>query len=250
MHSRDMSKTLLAPPSESSFRYWRPTTGGVIELGMVLGRDVALPAHFHEEDQITFVLAGRRRLVTDHELVVLGPGEGVVIPAGIAHHSLSEPWAVACLNLYAAPGTFCGRDLIGALTRRWRNNPRLVWTDLACIVEDATHLSRETVVDHVAGSSERDVPWRSVREAAARAGMSREGFSRRFRKRHGIPPHTFWQLAKLNEARRRLRAGHPIAAVAAETGFSDQSHLGRCFRRVFGVTPGCFRAGRPASHLF
>jgi AraC-like DNA-binding protein len=80
--------------------------------------------------------------------------------------------------------------------------------------------------------------------------MSREGFSRRFRKLHGIPPHAFWQLAKLNDARRLLRAGRSIAAVAAETGFSDQSHLGRWFRRVFGVTPGRFRAGLPASHLF
>ena len=65
-----------------------------------------------------------------------------------------------------------------------------------------------------------------------------------------MPPHAFWQLAKLNDARRLLRAGQDIAAVAAETGFSDQSHLGRCFRRVFGVTPGRFRAGLPASHLF
>jgi AraC-like DNA-binding protein len=222
----------------------------VIELGIVLGREVALPTHFHEEDQITFVLSGRRRLVTDHELAVLGPGEGIVIPAGIAHRSLSEPWEVVCLNLYAAPGTFCGGDLIGELTRCWRKSRRLVWTDLACIVAGSPRPLSGRGVDHVAGSSERGVLWGSVREAAAHAGMSREGFSRRFRKRHGMPPHAFWQLAKLNDARRLLRAGHPVAAVAAEAGFSDQSHLGRWFRRVFGVTPGRFRAGLPASHLF
>jgi hypothetical protein len=87
---RPSSSMLPALPSDYSFGYWRPTTGGVIEFGIVLGREVALPAHFHEDDQVTFVLAGRRRLVTNHGLTVLGPGEGVVIPAGIADHSLSE----------------------------------------------------------------------------------------------------------------------------------------------------------------
>ncbi|NUB21797.1 helix-turn-helix domain-containing protein, partial [Azospirillum formosense] len=75
------------------------------------------------------------------------------------------------------------------------------------------------------------------------AGMSREGYTRRFRKTHGVPPHAFGLQERLNEARLLLRAGEPIAAVAADTGFTDQSHLGRCFRRAFGVTPGRYRAG-------
>ena len=80
---------------------------------------------------------------------------------------------------------------------------------------------------------------------AARAGMSREGFSRMFARRHGMPPHAFWLMARLNQARGLLRAGEAIAAVAAETGFADQSHLGRWFRRAFGVTPGRYRSGWP-----
>jgi AraC-like DNA-binding protein len=247
--SRPSASTQLAPPPDGSFRYWRPMTGGVIELGIVRGREVGLPPHFHDEDQVTFVLAGRRRLVTGRELAVLGPGQGVVIPAGIAHHSLPEPCEIVCLNLYAAPGILCGDDLIRELTRCWRSGRRLVWAEVAGILEGPTRTTSGSVV-HLAAATARGAPWRSVHEAAAHAGMSREGFTRRFRRRHGMPPHAFWQLAKLNDARRLLRAGHAIAAVAAETGFSDQSHLGRCFRRVFGVTPGRFRAGLPASHLF
>lgn len=188
--------------------------------------------------------------MTDHELAVLGPGEGIVIPAGLAHHSLSEPQEVVCFNLYAPPGAFCGGGAIGELTRCWRKNGRLVWTDLVDIVGAQSPASSESRADHIAGAKQRGVPWASVREAAAHAGMSREGFSRRFRRLHGLSPQAFWQLERLNDARRMLRAGHAVAAVAAETGFSDQSHLGRCFRRVFGVTPGRFRAGISASHLF
>jgi transcriptional regulator GlxA family with amidase domain len=75
--------------------------------------------------------------------------------------------------------------------------------------------------------------------------MSREGFSRMFARRHGMPPHAFWLMARLNHARGLLRAGEDIAGVAAETGFADQSHLGRWFRRAFGVTPGRYRSGWP-----
>jgi len=34
----------------------------------------------------------------------------------------------------------------------------------------------------------------------------------------------------------------PLALIAQETGFADQSHLTSIFRREMGVTPGRFRA--------
>ncbi|HEX3990128.1 MAG TPA: AraC family transcriptional regulator, partial [Acetobacteraceae bacterium] len=90
----------------------------------------------------------------------------------------------------------------------------------------------------------------TVRDAAERACMSREGFSRSFRRTHGVPPSVFRSMTKLNQARLLLRAGIPLAAVAAEAGFADQSHLGRGFRRTFGVTPGQYRADWNRSHPF
>jgi AraC-like DNA-binding protein len=56
-----------------------------------------------------------------------------------------------------------------------------------------------------------------------------------------MPPHAFRLAARLNLARALLRNGEPIAAVAAHTGFADQSHLGRLLRRAFGTTPGAYR---------
>ncbi|WP_394828005.1 helix-turn-helix domain-containing protein [Pendulispora albinea] len=236
-------------PLRSAFRYWRPAGMGLIEAGLVQGRDVALPSHFHEEDQITFVLAGRRLLVIGEELTVLEPGHGVVILAGTPHHSLFEPEEVLCINLYAAPGSFAGGELVSDLGRSWRKKRDLRWADLADIVEGHRRLVG-AVRSPVPSPLARGEAWPSVGEAAAHAGMSREGFSRKFRRLYGIPPHALWHLAKLNDARRLLRAGHSIATVAAEAGFADQSHLGRCFRRAFGVTPGRYKAGLPGSHPF
>jgi AraC-like DNA-binding protein len=46
---------------------------------------------------------------------------------------------------------------------------------------------------------------------------------------------------RLVRARRMLAAGEPPAAAAAACGFADQSHLGRWFRRAYGLTPGAYR---------
>jgi AraC-like DNA-binding protein len=42
----------------------------------------------------------------------------------------------------------------------------------------------------------------------------------------------------VNRAKQLLAAGQSIALVAYETGFADQSHLTRHFKRLFGLTPG------------
>ncbi|WP_247890889.1 helix-turn-helix domain-containing protein [Azospirillum aestuarii] len=221
--------------------YWRPIGGGIVELGTVRGVDVALPVHFHREDQLTFVLAGRRRFVIAGELCEAGPGEGVHIPAGTPHRSLCGPDEVVCINLYTPPGLHAAPEMVAALARHCRRTGGLEWADLTRIAEDH-RLAIGTGVEPLVELT-GDEPWDTVGAAARRAGMSREGFSRRFRKQHGVPPHAFQLQDRLNDARLLLRAGEPIAAVAADTGFADQSHLGRCFRRAFGVTPGRYRAG-------
>jgi AraC-like DNA-binding protein/mannose-6-phosphate isomerase-like protein (cupin superfamily) len=227
--------------SSGAWKYWRPPASSIVELGTVRGLDVALPIHFHEEDQLTFVLSGRRRFMIGDEVFDVASGQGMHIPAGTPHRSLSEPSEVVCINIYTPSGAYAARDLISSLARHWRRKGHIGWSDLMIIAEDHRCFA-ENIASPTGGPSGSE-PWGTVSQAAQRAGMSREGFSRQFRRRHGMPPHAFWLLEKLNDARRLLRTGEPIAAVAAETGFSDQSHLGRCFRRAFGVTPGRYRAG-------
>ncbi|MDJ0589644.1 MAG: AraC family transcriptional regulator [Pleurocapsa sp. MO_226.B13] len=58
-----------------------------------------------------------------------------------------------------------------------------------------------------------------------------------FRKALGLPPHAYLVQVRVTEAKKLLARGVSIAEVAAETGFSDQSHLHRHFKRIVGVTP-------------
>ena len=41
-----------------------------------------------------------------------------------------------------------------------------------------------------------------------------------------------------------LRTDEPLAAIAVDSGFADQSHFTRTFARVEGTTPGRFRSRR------
>lgn len=76
---------------------------------------------------------------------------------------------------------------------------------------------------------------------AAEARMSSWHFLRVFRRETGATPHLYVLQRRLARARRLLEAGEPPAAVAAATGFTDQSHLTNRFRRTYGVTPAVFR---------
>jgi AraC-like DNA-binding protein len=75
---------------------------------------------------------------------------------------------------------------------------------------------------------------------AATAGMTRFQVLRSFKQRYGLPPHAYQLCAQLGRARDLLRGGRSATEVAMECGFADQSHFGRHFKRIFGVTPGTY----------
>lgn len=82
----------------------------------------------------------------------------------------------------------------------------------------------------------------NVSEVAARRGLSRSAYSHQFKARTGLTPAHVVLEVRLDEAVTRLRdPAATLKQVAAETGFADATHLGKCFRRVFRLTPGEFR---------
>jgi AraC-like DNA-binding protein/mannose-6-phosphate isomerase-like protein (cupin superfamily) len=235
------------PPSEptgTGWSYWRPGLDNIVEVGRVRGNEVGLPAHLHRENQINFVVSGRRRFLLGREEITLMPGQGAMIPAGVAHRSLSEPSGVDCLTVYVPAGEYDVVEILRDAQRLWSKAGRIRCMELAAIVREHRLGARACTLTNSAIPTDVIDP-EPVSRVAARAGMSREGFSRMFARHHGMPPHAFLLMARLNQARELLRAGEGIAGVAAAAGFTDQSHLGRWFRRAFGVTPGRYRSGWP-----
>jgi AraC family transcriptional regulator len=75
------------------------------------------------------------------------------------------------------------------------------------------------------------------------ACLSPYHFSRSFKQAAGVGPQRYVMQRRLERAKTLLRRTHqPLALIAVEAGFADQSHLTSSFRREIGVTPGRFRA--------
>jgi AraC-like DNA-binding protein len=73
---------------------------------------------------------------------------------------------------------------------------------------------------------------------AALAGLSTDHFARAFHQSVGVPPHTYLLRRRLEHVEHMLRETHvPLSEIALATGFSDQSHLARHFRRWSGMSP-------------
>ena len=99
----------------------------------------------------------------------------------------------------------------------------------------AEHASVRRARAHLRERWDRKV---TLTELAAVSGLSRFELVRRFREFSGVTPHAYHTNLRVEEARRRLAAGHAPAAVAADCGFADQPHLNRVFKRAVGVSPG------------
>ena len=57
----------------------------------------------------------------------------------------------------------------------------------------------------------------------------------------GVPPHIYQQQVRIRHAKQLLAQKVPIAEVASHTGFVDQSHFTRVFKKIVGMTPGEYR---------
>ena len=116
------------------------------------------------------------------------------------------------------------RRLVHAHTTPHSESPR------AALGPVALNKIRDYIQAHLAEPIE-------VSDLAALAGRSPFHFSRVFTRSMGMTPYRYVVHHRLRAAIDRIRDGMSLAEVAADTGFSDQSHLSRWIRRVLGVAP-------------
>lgn len=81
-----------------------------------------------------------------------------------------------------------------------------------------------------------------VSAAVRQLGVTERSLERLLASATGRTPGYWLALARLRRAAQALADATPLAAVAADMGYADQAHMGREFRRWFGVSPGRLRA--------
>jgi AraC-like DNA-binding protein len=135
---------------------------------------------------------------------------------------------------------FWGRD---AERTQERLRAARSWEDRFGIAEAALaarYDAGRTVDSEVALAWRRLVASRGrarVERVAAEVGWSRKRLWFRFGSQIGLTPKRAAQLIRFDQAAHRLAAGQSPAAVAADGGYVDQSHLHRDVVAFTGVTP-------------
>lgn len=82
----------------------------------------------------------------------------------------------------------------------------------------------------------------SLADLEAATGHGRWQMSRDFRALFGTSPYRYLVMRRLDRAREMMLEGHGIAETALGSGFADQSHFSRAFKRAYGLTPNLWRA--------
>ena len=81
-----------------------------------------------------------------------------------------------------------------------------------------------------------------LQELAEIARLSPFHLNRTFARQVGLPPHEFQNQLRIEKAAELIAQKKPFAEIAHSTGFADQSHFNRFFKRYVGVTPKRFAA--------
>lgn len=230
-----------------------------------------VPCHAHEHAFFSLLLSGSYRELVAGRTLEHTPLTVVYHPEHLTHSDEIGPAGARFFTLEMAPELLDGRLRRRrplASVRDLSGGPP-VWMMVRLFREasagPAVPVSLEEqaaeLVDEVAGAAgehpRRAPSWLAGIQAvleeryrepltlsylAGLAGIHPVYLSRVFRHFHGRPIRAVVHQLRVHHACRLLaRSNLPLAEVALEAGFVDQSHLTHVFRRVTGMTPGAMR---------
>jgi AraC-like DNA-binding protein len=231
-----------------------------------------VPPHRHESAYVTFVVRGRLEEALAGRSEQFEPRGMVLKPGGMVHSNRFGDSGARLLLVEVLPSLSQGSPGVSrALDQVWlARSPRIaglmlrVYRELrgqddysglsaeGLLLEAFAELARATAPRPAAAEpylervrerlhAEFTRPLR-IAELAAAEALSPTRLARQFRARFGRGVGEYLRQVRLDwVAERLLQTDRPIALLALEAGFADQSHLTRDFRRAFGVTPAAFR---------
>ena len=190
----------------------------------------------------------------------LETGAALTMPRGAAHGARFGPQG-ARVVIVKGPMLHFERltELrgLGLLARRLAAELRAT-DSAAALAAEGIALQLLASTERASRPVDREPPWldaaeellRSRRsecvrlsELACEVGETPVQVARAFRARHGMSVGEYGRRLRLEWAAGQLASGdRPLAEIAAEAGFADQSHFTRLFKAHVGTTPSRFRA--------
>jgi AraC family transcriptional regulator len=228
-----------------------------------------LARHAHEEPNLCFIVGGSFDERAEARDRVCAPGQLLMRAPGEVHSQRFLTAGARCFTLEPAP---CGdAEPIGIIRESEVLSGRVV-IDAMRLYDQFSRprgvsamALEELAVELLAAATRSRPVWRSprvVRRArelihaephgpfsvaglASRLDVHRVYLSRAFRREMGCTISDYLRRVRVHRACEALRDPTVSAStVAASTGFSDESHMIRCFRETMACTPGAYRATR------
>lgn len=257
---------------------WRPQLAGVAEVLHAEWRDHAYPPHTHDTWTLLIVDDGLIGYDLDRQGHAAARSGVTLLPPHVVHDGRPVTSVGFRKRVVYLEEDVVGEALIGAAVdmpllddaplreQVSRLDQALVGgsgleaeSRLALVVERlAWHLTGRRPSGRLPGAGRvaelaRDAldadpaGIASITAVADELGVSTAHLVRSFTRSYGIAPHRYLLGRRLDLARRRLLAGDDIAEVATTTGFYDQAHLTRHFKRLLATTPGRYQRGGAAA---
>ena len=241
--------------------------GGLQVSATTYTSDSALPWHVHDEAYLCLVAAGAYRQQSSQGELDCQPGLLLAHPADHRHANRFGPDGARCISIFVTheAGDGVSRLLGDHRQLRLPDAGRLLArierelqaTDDAAGLALHSALLELVVAACRTKSGDRRPAWLqrvlerlhddpmhtpSLQELAALAGVHPSHLARSVQQAQGVSVGEYQRGVRIELARQALGDGErSIADVAASTGFSDQSHFTRVFRRATGQTPREFR---------
>jgi len=226
--------------------------------------------HEHEIGHFCLVVAGSLVDEGGDARRDCGPGTLLYFPGRVPHRDVFLESGARCLNLRppragtgalgVAPGDGEARVLLCEHSASWLAGRVYDRIRIAAAHSDA---SSDELVDLLAADSfaraetPQDPQWLGHARAlideewasdarlgtvAVRVGVSRYHLARKFRERFGCSVGEYVHRLRVTQARHLLLATDAsLSEIAFTTGFADQSHFTRIFRRHIGTSPDRYR---------
>jgi AraC family transcriptional regulator len=137
-------------------------------------------------------------------------------------------------------GKLFGESLLCAMAVHLQNRYALIPPTIRLPRNGLPRSRLNRVIEYIDANLDREIRLSTLAETA---GMSAHYFSELFRQSVHLSPHQFVLRRRIDRAQTLLSdPAITVFEAAIGTGFSDQSHFTRVFRRVTGMTPTSYRA--------
>lgn len=246
-----------------------------IEAYQFIGIMQKFPNHFHEYYVIGFVESGQRYLTCKNKDYTIDAGDLIMfnpLDNHACHQVDNKPLDWRCININEdkmreTVKDITGRDYLPKFTTTvaYRSEVLSPLRELhGLIMEQRTDFEKEEIffflIEQLIAEYTEPAPENlstaseeiqkactfmernfaeliTLDDLSNLSGLNKYTLLRNFTKQRGVTPYQYLETIRIGEAKKLLEKGADPLDAAMQTGFADQSHFTKFFKKLIGLTP-------------